>query len=328
MAVNDEIFTGTPFQELLTNFPLGSTVVTGLSLNMELTSPGGGVEHEERALLDRIGYAARKHSTNASLAVDANGPPALTPLDITTVSVLPGRTEPHEPLALKSLMDSLSVRLADPNLAAAEKKRLAVALVTATTRALSVLNNQASDHMTEAIAKMARVRAYSDGPRLVLVSSRIVPGSTTTDPAKLDFIVDLRRDRVRSIVAPGQTKIASVSFQILHGIAATVIERETLASIVSEAEAATMIDAKNVFVAAAAQSIPTLLFLPSEAALIELRLGASPDALQRIREALEAGRVVQVPERPVTLGNRAVTVWYNSIPPLGKPVASARMATT
>ncbi len=57
---HDETITGTPYQEVLTNFPLGNQVLTGLFLNATLSGPQGPAETDQRALSDRIGYAARQ----------------------------------------------------------------------------------------------------------------------------------------------------------------------------------------------------------------------------------------------------------------------------
>ena len=69
----DEVITGTPYQEILTNFPLGSQVLTGLFLNMTQSGPNGAPETFQRALLDRLGprsgrTAGRRTSRSTPLA--------------------------------------------------------------------------------------------------------------------------------------------------------------------------------------------------------------------------------------------------------------------
>ena len=44
----DEVITGTPYQEVLTNFPLGSQILTGLFLNITLSGPNGAPETFQR----------------------------------------------------------------------------------------------------------------------------------------------------------------------------------------------------------------------------------------------------------------------------------------
>ena len=50
---------GQAYQEVFTNFPLGSQLVTGLFLDISLSGPQGPATTLEKTLLDREGYAAR-----------------------------------------------------------------------------------------------------------------------------------------------------------------------------------------------------------------------------------------------------------------------------
>ena len=56
---HDETTAGTPYQEVLTSFPFGSQILTGLFLNVTLSGPQGAAQTYSRALVDRIGAAAR-----------------------------------------------------------------------------------------------------------------------------------------------------------------------------------------------------------------------------------------------------------------------------
>ena len=57
----DEIIQGTPYQEVLTNFPLGTQVLTGLFLNITLSGPSGAAESYQRPYW--IGSARRSART-------------------------------------------------------------------------------------------------------------------------------------------------------------------------------------------------------------------------------------------------------------------------
>ncbi len=310
----DEIFTGMPFQELLTNFPLGSQILTGLFLNMDLAAPGGAVEHHERALVDRLGFASRTNGTTATLSVDANGQAALSPADVFTLSVLPGKSDPRDPVPLQADVIAQQAYLAQFNgipvesLPADYFDRLN-AFTTAATRLLSQYNNRASDAMTDVIAERALVRAYADHPRLVLVSGRLLSGSDT-EPGTVKFEVDLRDDSVRVVNSPGQSVDAVTAFNLLRGLAATILEYNTIASLLPEAEQATVVNTYNVFRAAESQNIPIVLLTPMDLPSLAGRITASSDALARISTAVSAGRIVMVPERPVSLGDTATTSWY------------------
>ena len=92
----DETITGQTYQEVLTNFPLGTQSLTGLFLNVTLSGPQGPSGPYEHTLLDRIGSAARQGlAPPSSLSVGPNSPPAVTDMDITTIDALPGLQDPN-----------------------------------------------------------------------------------------------------------------------------------------------------------------------------------------------------------------------------------------
>ncbi len=90
-----EAITGTPYQEVITNFPLASQILSGLFLNVTLSGPGTASQSFSRALVDRIGYAARQGmAPPENLSVSPSDPPIITPFDVTTLNVLPGLQSP------------------------------------------------------------------------------------------------------------------------------------------------------------------------------------------------------------------------------------------
>jgi hypothetical protein len=63
-------------------------VVTGVFLEMDVIQPGGQKETFERALVDRIGFAARNSSGETNLNLDlSSGQPAILSGDITTLLI-------------------------------------------------------------------------------------------------------------------------------------------------------------------------------------------------------------------------------------------------
>ena len=72
---HDETTAGTPYQEVLTNFPFGSQILTGLFLNVTLSGPQGASQTYSRTLVDRIGAAARAGLASASPSINPSGPP-------------------------------------------------------------------------------------------------------------------------------------------------------------------------------------------------------------------------------------------------------------
>src|SRR6185437_1238453 len=84
-----QLIHGKDYQEVVTNFPFSSQILTGLFLNMTLTDPGATLTTLQRTLFDRIGYAARQGDAPVSVTAGAGSAPALGPADVFTVSVLP-----------------------------------------------------------------------------------------------------------------------------------------------------------------------------------------------------------------------------------------------
>ena len=74
----DRVIQGQAYQEVFTNFPLGSQLVTGLFLDISLSGPQGPATTLEKTLLDREGYAAQSDGTTAS-AVISYSPAFLMP---------------------------------------------------------------------------------------------------------------------------------------------------------------------------------------------------------------------------------------------------------
>src|SRR5262249_4657677 len=81
---------GQNYEEVLTNFPFGNQILTGLFLNMTLSGPGVRASSYEKALIDRVGLAARRAGNTQVAAGDPSGPPILSNLDLSTVNALPG----------------------------------------------------------------------------------------------------------------------------------------------------------------------------------------------------------------------------------------------
>ncbi len=111
---DDTIVAGTAYQEVMTNFPLGNQLVTGVFIGIMLRDPQGGVQSFESVFADRIGIAARAGSTG-SVTVDPQGPPLITPLHLTTINILPGRQDPtwlaRMDAGLQALRDEAAARL-------------------------------------------------------------------------------------------------------------------------------------------------------------------------------------------------------------------------
>jgi uncharacterized membrane protein len=309
---HDVITHGREYQEVLTNFALGSQILTGLSLRMTLRGPQGATQTVERSLVDRIGLENRASGASPTIKVEPLATPILTDLDLTTINVMPGLNDPNMAGALmgsyqsdvQSLSD-LPERQDEPPQAVAVERSVLID----TTRLAGFDYLSYSDAMTKATASVSGVSAYSDCPRLILVSTGIQQ-ATASQGASIMLGIDLRRDAVRAIPAPTQSAAAAHSFQVTRGFQETTLENDVGSQLTSQNGVLSQgISTATVMDATANQNIP-LVFLTqdTESDLDSLRIPS--EAKARIMQTLAAGKAVLVPSQGVTLAGVTTTAWY------------------
>lgn len=313
-GLNEQLFTGTPYQENLTNFPLGSQFLTGLTLNMDLTSPDGTIEHHERALVDRIGYANRKNGMTSNIPVDATAPSIIGPFDAMTIhasaAMLPARYA--DQLAEKIRTVQAYFNSLDPNLPLSNEDQLKFRTqLVDLTRLMTYRYFHESDALVNRAAEVGAVRSYFDKPRLILGSAVITP-TTPTSQGSLKLSLDLRRDSARVLLFPGQSPQAEYEFRAYQGFAATGLERSIVASMVARTSEANILNSQSVFEAAERQNIPIVVLFPDFLPTLSNRIKGSPDALARISDALASNKIVLVPESPVLINGKLGTAWYET----------------
>ena len=212
---HNETITGTSYQEVLTNFPLGSQVLTGLFLNITLSGPQGASDTFNRTLFDRIGYAARQGLVPANISIPPGGAPAFTNQDVYTLNVQPGLQDPNvlaplarEIQALAQQIQANSGSVLTPALNSASQS-----FTTALTQFSGINYLGLSDYFTQNLASSADVTAYEDRPRLILTGVQVTP-SADQKTADVSQTIDLRSDHIRVEVAPGQNVAAEVAFNV------------------------------------------------------------------------------------------------------------------
>ena len=216
---------GQQYQESLTNFPLGSQVLTGLFLNVTLAGPQGSAETYNRALVDLIGYAARQGLVSTPVAVNPTGPPVISPYDIWTVDVLPGLANPRPSAKLAADLAKQSGALAvlqQNGTLSSQGESVEQHYLIDMTRQVATNFADVSDTMEAQLAAASNVRAYFDRPRLIIVSNTV--SYSVGDEATFRLSIDLRRDSIRAIAAPGQATNVPLAFNFLRGITETSIE--------------------------------------------------------------------------------------------------------
>ena len=222
----DEIIRGQDYQEVLTNFPIGNQVLTGLFLGMTLSGPQGPSQVYQHTILDRIGIAARQGLVAQNVTVGPNTLPALSSLDVTTVNILGSLYSPSALLAEEQQLAVVNTQFAAFQAEYAQAAPGSVqddvlnmganvirSLAVEGTRIIADTYDLLSDQLTTPLANESLVKAYFDTPRITIVSSTLETAGSDSAPtyqSGLTVAVDLRKDDLRSLVAPGQE--ASVAF--------------------------------------------------------------------------------------------------------------------
>jgi hypothetical protein len=108
---DDQVVYGTDYQEVLTNFPLGSQILTGVFLHVTLIAPDGTTTTTTKPLADRLGPAIRMNGGSPNLTFNDSTPPLLNSLDLTTIGVSPGGMNSALVNSYQPSLDRLSAEL-------------------------------------------------------------------------------------------------------------------------------------------------------------------------------------------------------------------------
>jgi len=322
----DQIIRGQDYQEVLTNFPLTSQVLTGLFLSVTLSGPQGPPQSYEHTILDRIGYAARQGLVATSVSTDPNDAPALGNFDITTVNVLPGVFDDAQLTNDINVVQTLN----------AQRQQLGDVISNASSADATVVNEQAtslaraflielerievetyaglSDLFTQQLTGYSDTRAYFDAPRVDLASTQVIagaaPGSVT-----LDWQMDLLKDDIRVLLPPGQGTDATFGFNTARGVTDNVAEGQALNTIGGTSAVTTL----GIFNAANQQGIDMVTIGGGNLTSLA-GLNISSDAKARISAAAQQGLVVFVPASTVLLDGQQTIGWYEYDPQSGQLV--------
>jgi uncharacterized membrane protein len=315
---NDEVLRGTDYQEVLTNFPLGSQILTGLFLDITLSGPEGPSQDYESALVDRIGYAARQNGGSPQISVSPSDPPPLTSADAFTLLVAPGQQnlEVFQPAQqnlqnelnqLQSLSSSSSAG-DDVDFSAMFQHALRDANIVT---GLSFLAS--SDVQSARVADSALVQEYADRPRLILLTNRLEPSADGTSTVLVSS-VDLRRDTVRAIAYPGQATDAATTFNILRGLLESQLESDVLTPTSAQSGQTgvlTQASAASIYDAAVAQGIPIVPVNSQNLSILDT-LSISAEAKARITTDVtnNTDLMVFVPSQSVVVNGSPTTAWY------------------
>jgi transglutaminase-like putative cysteine protease len=205
---NAHVISGATFEELLTNFPFGSQILTGLFLTVELSGPDGPPERYERTLVDLIGFDIRTNGGTPSLDFDPMALPTLTPFDVFTLNVQSSKIDDaavgRYAVLVSELQELVADRVGDDPVAlVSESATLAQQLLMATTHVSAAEFFLFSDLFADQLAQAGVVRAYPDRPRLVITSNQTASSGIAATQVGFQSAIDLRRDALRVNVRRG-----------------------------------------------------------------------------------------------------------------------------
>lgn len=317
----DPIVTGTPFQELFTNFPLGSQVLTGLFLEVDANSANGGQQTYTHTMFDRLGPAARQGNATVNLSLPPEPAPAISDFDIATVNVNTAR----QPL---SSIDAQKTRLsaAYNNYTAIEPEIAGVPTSGALTPAQQLIVQQAvvlGKYLTiaenelvtmgynasaDAIATQLQTgyysRVYPNSPRLTIARSQYRDGDTAE-------ILDVLKNDMVTIAGLGQNYRAPYYAEVARGYLESLMESTVLTQITGQNAVGigevlgALGDASSLTVVGPYRDSST----PSNTGVLA-ETSLSEDARTLIRNAVTAGNVVITPSRMVNINGKDTVGWW------------------
>jgi uncharacterized membrane protein len=318
----DPIIEGTEYQEVLTNLPLGSDVLTGLFLTVTLGGAGGSPQTYQKTLADRIGYAARQGlGPPLNVNVSPTDPPLVGPFDAVTLALSPS-IEPASVLvgetgALAQLGVQLQAAAASTTGAGSGPTSDALmhrfsALATAH---LADVFLATSDVLGPSYDRSFLTRSYFDVPRIVAVTDTF----TATEPAELKLELDLLREVPRVYAAPGQALDAVQAATGIRGFVDSIIE-DQLASL-NKAQPNTQASSAYGTFFAALDAGEGLVTITSGNIGTVSALPISAEAKARITNAAAAGEIVLVPAGEVTVSGKPTIAWLEFDPNTGFVIA-------
>ncbi len=322
---NDQFVYGEPYQELLTNFPLATTVIIGAWLVFEMEDLDGQVTTYERTLRDRLGYDIRTFGGSPTFALDANSSGVFDEFDVYSLSFFPGAVPLSAVEARRaSLTDVVS------ELAADSERMQELAALTALTPEQQVEVNQIRaryqynlglflDSVSLTFAELADraskinqegffVKAYHDDPRLVIISHEVISDT-------IQFNVDLRTTSERAIAFPSQGEPATFGFNLFKGINESWLEGEVLTGL-GDASALT---SARVMQAASEQGID-FVFIGADNLDLLATIPLGDEAVARITAAALAGKIINIPVAAPLIDGAPALGWWEIDPNTGETI--------
>jgi hypothetical protein len=326
-TASDQVIRGTDFQEVLTNLPLGSEVLTGLFAHVTITSGGSATSRTfTKTLFDRVGFATRSGGGPTQVNASPSTAPALNAENLATFNVLGSwqdesiirtwaATNDSLLAALKKIQPQLDTT-GNPTPAQsalqAQADILAHDLMINTQRILTAQFAEASDNLSARFALNWYLTAYLASPRVLVATSQVTSAASGNTLLAVGF--DTVMDDIQVALPPGQTAAAGNAYRTNRGLNESYLESQLLANFAAAQKPvpgstfAAAVSAADVLAQAAGQGIgANVLVSPNLFLLGGLNLSA--DAKARITQAVSGGGIVFVPNQAVAINGISRTGW-------------------
>ncbi|MBI1297675.1 DUF11 domain-containing protein, partial [bacterium] len=325
VVANETLILGDPYQELLTNFPFGTTFVTGAWLKFEVQDIDGAVTSYSRTLKDRLGYDVRTFGGTPNIALSGDSPSLFSDFDIYALSFFPGVVPAAAAESSRAALVAVMDELAEDS----QRMQALSAIISPTPQQVTESNQIRSRYqlnlgtfltsMSMGFAEVADrasaiaqpsffVKAYHDDPRLVIISHEIVDNTPQMN-------IDLRTTLERTIAHPGQGEPATVGFNLYKGINESWLEGQVLGA-ASDSPALTT---AAVMQAASAQDID-FVFVDDTNLDLLATIGLSEEAKARITAAALAGKIINLPTAAPLINGEPAIGWWEIDPVTGETI--------
>ena len=159
-----------------------------------------------------------------------------------------------------------------------------------------------SDDQTEKAGAALSVANWYALPRILITSFSGREKTTETT-------IDLRQDRVEAVSLPGQASRMTETFLYGRGVMESILEGKLLELLAGKPALTTAVLMRE----AARNKIPVRMFSALEKDMLK-KFGPPDDVIRRISSALDAGRIVVMPERGVAWEGRMRWGWWDIDP--------------
>ncbi len=318
VGLDETLYQGDPYLELLTNFPLASNPILAQWLQFTVTAPDGSSETYERELFDYVGYDLRQGSGAVNTNVARGNEPVLRETTQYTTLFSPSGVSLDAlnhtyPAMVQAVFDGQAALEATDDIVAAgdfsaadwailSDARVTFGRVARLAQRMSLLKFTAvSDYTAAAYGEAFQVKAYADSPRIITVAweEDVETGVGTLS-------MDLRRNELNVVPYPGQTLDGLRTFNIARGLFEMSLESQILDEIGVEP----VRSVAAILAAADAQNIPLGMYTVTQLDQLDA-LPISSIAKARITADLTANprHVVAVPTENVLIGGEPAIGW-------------------